>query len=218
MVRGQLTDVLKHLSLCGTNYVHHVLVVAPFLTLLQYLLKQALAILVLHQLEVVTALIAGKSQQHHPFAVVAQEWCNAVLAHVRSNGQRIYIVLLKESLGVHLRCVTDIAALGIGYNQVLGIVLLQIFDNALESSHTLNAVSLVEGQVGLVGHTVGSSSINNAGAKLKQHAEGHLFLLVLFLHNLLQAFGHLVQVCVQSHAQKALLLANLFNQFFSGHI
>ena len=74
-VQGDLADILEHLALCSTNYIHHVLVVTPFLTLLQHLLKQALAVGILSQLEVVTTLIRCQSQQYYPLAVVTQEWC-----------------------------------------------------------------------------------------------------------------------------------------------
>ena len=71
MVRSYLADVLEHLTLSSANYVHHVLIVAPFLALLQNLLKEALAFLVLCELEVVAPLVAGQGQMFEDIRKVA---------------------------------------------------------------------------------------------------------------------------------------------------
>ena len=40
VVRSHLADVFEHLALCSAYYIHHVLIVAPFLALLENLLEE----------------------------------------------------------------------------------------------------------------------------------------------------------------------------------
>ena len=201
MGRGYFADVLKHLSLCGTYYVHHVLVVAPFLTLLQYLLEEANAVLVLGELEVVTSLVAGEGEQDNPLAFVLQEWLHGILAHVWSHGERIEVVLLEEGLGVHLGGVADVTTLGICDDEVVRIVSLQILDGVLEGDHTLYTTALVESQVRLVCHTVRGCGIDDSLVE----SEHQLRLCTLDFLTLDDALRQLVNICIETYAQEALL-------------
>ena len=207
MIGSYLADVLEHLALCGTNHIHHIFVVSPFLTLLQHLLEEALALSILRELEIVRAFVGSERQQNHPFVLVLEERCNAVFAHVRGNGQCIHIVLLEEGTGVHLGGVADIATLCIGDDEVVGVVLLQILHRFLERHQTLYAVSLVESQIGLVGYAVIGRCVDDGLIKLKER-----------IVQIEDTLGHLLGICIQSHAQKTLLLLNLFYQFFTIHI
>ena len=87
MVGGYLADVFKHLSLCGSDDIHHVVRITPFLALAQDFLEESLAVRVGGELEVVTALVACQGQQDDPFALVAEERSHAVLSHIWGNSQ-----------------------------------------------------------------------------------------------------------------------------------
>ena len=150
VVGNELAHVCEHLALCGSHNIHHVVLVAPFLRLCEHLLKQACALFVGCELEVVAALVACEGEQHHPLVLVAQEGRHAVLAHVGCHGKRVDVILLEEGACIHGACVAYVAALGIGYDEVVGIVLLKIGHGLLEGHDALHAEGLVEGQVGLV--------------------------------------------------------------------
>ena len=70
VVGDDFADVFKHVSLGGTHYIHHVLVVAPFLTFPQDLFKQTFALCVGGQLEVMRAFVTGQSQKDDPFVLI----------------------------------------------------------------------------------------------------------------------------------------------------
>ena len=213
MVRSYLADVLEHLTLSSTYYVHHVLIVAPFLALLQNLLEKALAFLVLCELEVVATLVAGQSQKDDPLAFILEEWLDRILAHVRSYGYRIEIVLLEESLGIHLGCVADISTLGICDDEVVWIVALEILDGVLEGDHAVDTTALVESQVWLVSHTVRSGCVDDSLVELKHH----LCFCALDFLTLCDALRQLIDICIKTYAQETLLGENLLYKFFSVH-
>ena len=216
MVGNHLTDIFKHSSLRSTNDIHHILVVAPLLTLFQHFLKESFAIGVFRQLEVVRAFIARQRQQDHPFVVVAEEWCDAVFTHVGGDGECIDIVLLKEGLGIHFRCVADITTLGISDDEVVGIFFFQIVDGCLKSQQTIHSISLVESEVGLVGHAIGGCGIDDESVELAEGTE-HIVLAVLGLCLVDDALWNFVDICIETYAEKTLLLANLFYQLLSVH-
>ena len=91
MVGNNLADVFKHLALCGSYHIHHVVFCAPLLRGLQNLLKQALAIGILHQLEVVRPLVRSQCQKNNPLVFVAKEGRNAVFTHIGGHGEGVYL-------------------------------------------------------------------------------------------------------------------------------
>ena len=91
---------------------------------------------------------------------------------------------------------------------MVGIFLLQVVDGGLEGEDAIHTVSLVECQVGLVGHAVGGCGIDDEGVKLAEGAEDIVFA-VLSLCLVDDTLGYLVQVCIETYAEKRLLLANL---------
>ena len=201
VVGNQLADVLEHTALGGTNDIHHIVLIAPLLALLQHFLKEALAIGILRQLEVVRALVRGECQQDDPLVVIAQEWCDAVFAHIGGNGECIDIIFLEEGFGIHLRRVADITTLGISNDEVVGVFLLQVVDGGLESQDAIYTVCLVESQIGLVGHTIGGCGIDNQGIKLAQGAED-VVVAILSLCLVDDALGYLVDVGIETNTEK----------------
>ena len=152
------------------------------------------------ELEVVAALVARQSQEDHPLARIAEERFHAILAHVGSDGQRIYVVLFKECTRVHNRSVANIATLGIGDDEVVGVVIFQIGYRLLEGHHATHAHALVESQVGLVGHTIGSGSVDNGLVELEDG--------VVLLAQVLREFAH---IGIQSYTKKRLFIENLID-------
>ena len=200
----------------GTYHIHHVLLVAPLLALPKHLFEQSLSSSIRCQLEILRTLVRGQGQQDNPLAVVAEEGCHRVLTHIGGNSQRIHVVLLEEGLGIHLRRVANVSTLGVGDDEVVRILFLQILDGGLESHDAVYAVGLIEGQVGLVCHAVGCCGINDEGIELAKGAEDVVFA-VLSLCLVDDALGYLVQVCIETYAEKRLLLFYLLYQFFPVH-
>ena len=77
-------------------------------------------------------------------------------------------------------------------------------------------MKLVESQIGLIGYAVGGCRIDDEGIKLAEGAED-VILAILGLCLVDDALGYLVEVCIETYAEKTLLLANLLNQFLTGH-
>ena len=201
MLGGYGAYVSKHLASCGSYNVHHVLGIAPLLTLANDLLEKTLAFRVGGELEVIAALVAGEGEQDNPLAFVLQEWLHGILAHVWSHGERIEVVLLEEGLGVHLGGVADVTTLGICDDEVVRIVSLQILDGVLEGDHTLYTTALVESQVRLVCHTVRGCGIDDSLVE----SEHQLRLCTLDFLTLDDALRQLVNICIETYAQEALL-------------
>ena len=207
VVGSDFADVLKHLALCSTYHIHHVVGIAPFLTLLQHLLEEALAVSVGRELEVVAALVGSERQENHPLALILQERSHAVLAHVGSHCERVEVDFLEEGAGIHCAGVADVTTLSVCDDEVLRIVLVEIRDSLLERNPALHTHALIEGEVGLVGHAVGCCGVDDS---LVEGKDG-VFLLQQVLRNLLD-------VGVETHTQEGLLRENLVNQFFACHI
>ena len=206
MSGSTLANVLEHLSLSGTYHIHHIGIVAPLLALLQHLLKESFAVFVLSHLEIQRALVGCKSQEDYPLVLISQEGLHAVLTHIRGDSQGIKVVLLKECTGIHSRCVADIPSLGIGDDEVMGIMLVQIVNGLFKGHDSLHAEGFIESQIGLVGHTVVCRGIYDGLVE----GEDRVFLIQQMGRNFLQ-------VGIQSYAEERLLVKYLFYQFLSVH-
>ena len=90
---------------------------------------------------------------------------------------------------VHVRCVANVTTLGVGDDEVVGVVFLEIIDGLLEGGYALEPHALVECEVGLVSHTVGGRRIDDLLVEL----ECGVFLFQ-------QELWDLAKVCVESHA------------------
>ena len=206
MVGHNATDVLKSTSLSGTHHIHHAVAAGPLLTLAQHLFKEAFALLVGHELEVVATLVAGECQQHHPLVLVGEEGRDTVFAHIGSHRDSIQVGLLKEGAGIHGAGVADVATLGICDDELVGMMLTQIGDGLLEGYPAPHAHAFIEGKVGLVGHTVGCGGIDNGLVE----TEDGVFLLQ-------QAGRELADVGIQPHAKETLFPAYVLKNLFFCH-
>ena len=129
--------------------------------------EKAHALGIFRELEVVRTLVAGECQQYHPLAFVGQERRHTVFAHVWGNSKCIEIVGFEEGAGIHLRGVANVAALGIGNDKLFGIVLVEIGHRTFEGQQSLYTQRFVKGKVGLIGHAIGRSGIDNGLVKLE---------------------------------------------------
>ena len=82
-----------------------------------------------------------------------------------------------------------------------------VFHGSLKCQNTLHAMSLIEGQVGLISHAIGSCGIDDGLIEGKDR--------VLQSKQMLR---NLLQVGIKSHAKEALAFAYLAHQFLSVHI
>ena len=140
------------------------------------------------------ALVACQCKYNHPFVLIAKERSDAVLAHVRSYCERVNIVFLEECACVHGTCVANVTALGVCYDEVVWIVLLEIFDCLLKRDESLHAECLIECEVWLVRYTVRSCGVDDGFVE----SENRVFLVEYVCRNLLE-------VGVKTHAQKRAL-------------
>ena len=167
MTGGKFTDILKHPSLGSTNDIHHVFVVTPFLRFLQHLLKQALAIFILCQLENRKSLCWNSAPTGYPLTVITEKRSDRILTHIGSNGQRIDIITPQRMSGHTSSSAANVPTFGINDDEVVGIVFIQIIHGGFAKAKIpSNTIRLVESQVWLVGYTIGSCCIDNEGVKL----------------------------------------------------
>jgi len=119
----------------------------------------------------------------------------------------------KKCTRVELAGVADVAALGAGDDELVGVLLAEVLHRLLEGDPFLHAVCLVEGQIGLVGDSVGYRYVDNRFVKFKDGVE------TLFLRcTLNEVLRHFLQVSVQSHAQEALLTQDILVRLFTCHV
>ena len=152
------------------------------------------------------AFVRGECQEDDPLAFVLEERSHAVLAHVGSHREGIEVDFFEEGAGIHRAGVADVAALGIGDDEVLWVVLVEVLDGLLKRNPSLHAHALIESEVGLVCHTIGCGGINNC---LVEGKDG-VFLLQQMLWNLLD-------VGVETHTEEGLLGENLIDKFLTCH-
>ena len=128
-----------------------------------------------------TAFVRRQGQQDNPLALVAEEGRDAVFTHIGGDGQRVNVVFFEEGTGIHGAGVANVATFGVGNDEVLRVVLLEIFDGLLEGHESLDAEGLVESEVGLVRHAIGCGGVDDSLVKRKDG----VFFLQQVLGNLL---------------------------------
>ena len=191
MVGDNFADILKSASLSSADYVHHTFVICPFLRFTQHFFEEAFTVCVFCQLEVVRAFIGSQCQQDHPFAFVSQERSHTVFTHIRSYGYRIYIQFFEESTGIHGRSVSDIPTFCIGNDELVRIVLLDIFYCLFKCDPAFNAHAFVKSEIGFVGDTQVGCCVDNRFIECKDR--------VFFFQ---QVFRNLLDISIKSYAKK----------------
>ena len=167
IVRTELADLGKLVSLGGSHYEHHILRSGNGHHLFHNYLIERLSIL-LGQLEVSRRLVGRKSNHDSEFAFVLQERSHGLATHIRRNGDSVEIHGLEEGLRVHLGSVSDIAAFCVSDEELLRIIRTEIVHCLFEGQHSVTSVALVEGQVRLVSHAMRCRSIDYGLVELIQ--------------------------------------------------
>ena len=191
MFGHNLADVLEGAALGGAYHVHHLFVTCPFLGFAEHLLEEAFALRVFCQLKVVRAFVAGQCKQDYPFALVGEERGNTVLAHIGGNGYGVYIQFFEERAGIHGRGVSDVTAFGVGNDELVGIVLLDVVHGLLESYPAFHAHAFVKSKVGLVGNAEVGCCIDDSFIE----SEDRVFFFQ-------QMFGDFLDVGIKTYAKK----------------
>ena len=162
------TNVLKHLALGSAHDKHDLIFGAPGLDGAKHLFEEACRSAIDgRKLEVMRALVGGQGKANHPLALIAEKRFQGVLSHVGSHGDGIDVEMLKERTGIKRRGVANVAALGIGDDELIGILLANVADSLLEGNSTFYAKLLVESEIRLVGDAIGFSGIDNGLVELE---------------------------------------------------
>ncbi len=193
------------------DYKHDLLVGGPLLCLGEHILEEAGAGDGLGELEVARAGVGGQRQQDDPFALMAEERLHAVRTHVGSHGEGVDAEIVEEGAGVERRGVADVATLRVGDDQLIGIFLADVGHGLCEHLPTLGSESLVEGGVGLVGHAVGGSGVDD-GLIEGEHCLGLAEAAVG------DACGEFQRVAVESDTEKRALAGDVGDKFLLFHI
>ena len=114
-------------------------------------------------------------------AVVAfDERRHAVLAHIGRHGEGIDVIFFEERAGIHLAGVAYVAPLGVGNDELVGIVLLQVLHRLLERHEAFHASRLIEGEIRLEGYAIGRGGVDDGaieredGVFLAEQVPGYL--------------------------------------------
>ena len=138
--------------------------------------EKACAVFILYQLKIETSLVARKGKENNPTTVIAvKERCHRILAHIWCHSESIDIILPEKCLRIHLRCISDISALCVSNDKLVGIILPNIPYSFLKRFHAFKSIGFVESKVWLVCDTIGCGSVyyglielENGVWKLKQ--------------------------------------------------
>ena len=164
-------------------------------------------------LEILTTLIACQCQEDHPLAIIAEERRDAVFAHVGGYGHGVDVHLFKKGTRVELGCVTDVVALCVSDDELVGVVFADVLHRLLEGYPAFHTMCLVEGEVGLVGDAVGCRCVDDGLVEFEDGVES------LFLRSPLEEeLRHFLQIRVESYAKEALLKKDILVKLFTCHV
>ena len=148
-------------------------------------------------------LVGGQGKANDPLPLIAEEWLQGVLAHIGSHGDSIKIEVLEERTRIKRRGVANVATLGIGDDELIGILLANVADSLLEGNPSFHAKALVESEIGLVGDAIGFGGIDDGLVELEDS---------VLCRQRLQMFGNLLDVGVETYAKEGLLQLDLFEK------
>ena len=106
---------------------------------------------------------------------MAQEGLHRLASHVGRKGDGVKVHRFEIGFRIHPGGVSDIAALGIGNKELVGMVRPQVVHRLLQDAQPLRALALVKSQVGLEGHAEGCSGIDDGLVKVQYAHPGGQF-------------------------------------------
>ncbi len=120
---------------------------------------------------------------------MAEKGFHRLASHVRRKGDGVKVHRFEIGLRIHPGGVSDIAALGIGNKELVGMVRPQVVHRFLQDAQALGAHALVEGQIGFEGHAIRGRCIDDGLVKVQYAHPG----------------GQFRGIGVQAHAQHRVL-------------
>ena len=136
------------------------------------------------------AFVACQCQEDYPLAFVSQERSNTVLTHVRGYGYRVDVQFVEECAGIHGRGISNVTTFGIGNDELVGIVFLDIFHSLFKSDPAFHAHALIESEVRFVGNAKVSRCVDDGFIE----GEDRIFFFQ-------QVFRDFLDVCIQTYAE-----------------
>ena len=206
VVGSKTAHVFKQTTAGGTDDIHHPVVTAPGGGDAEHFLKEALALGVFRHLKIQGAFVARGGEEDDPLAGIVQERGDAVLAHVGSHGEGVHIEFFKERAGIHGGGVADVAALGVGNDEMVGMIGANVFHSADEGLPTFQTAAFIEGEVGLETHAIGRGGVNDGAVKLKDGIFG-----------ICQMGGKFALIGVKPDTKETAFETNLFKKFLLVH-
>lgn len=203
---GDAAHVGEEFALRGTHDKHQLVVGGPGLGDAQHLLKEAFALCVGSELEVLRPLVRGQSQHDDPVSLVVEERFHAIFSHVGSHRYGVDVEMLEEAACIHLRGIAYVAAFGVGDDELVGIVFLDVTDGFLKGFPPFEAEALIEGEVGFVGHTQVGRGVDDG---FVEGEDG-----VFFLQEMLR---YLLDVGIETYAEKRFLAADILKKLLFVH-
>ena len=89
---------------------------------------------------------------------------------------------------------------------MVGMLLADVFDGFLEGNHAVNAVCLIEGQIGLEGYAIGCCSVDDGFVELNNR-----------IMKIEQMGRNLLGIGIETYAKERFLCEDLLDELFSGH-
>ena len=160
-VRHDLANIFQHGSLRSPHHIHQLTGIIPRLADTNNAFEKVFSIGIAHHLKVLRTFVRGQCQKHRELACITQERADAVLSHIRRNGEGIHLQMLEERTGIHITRIADISTLGIGYDKLIGVSLSNVFDRLFKRVNSEAPHALIESHVGLESHTVFCRSIDD---------------------------------------------------------
>ncbi len=160
-----------------------------------------------HCLEVARRRIRRKRKDDAPFSFVCKEGLHAVLAHIGGKSHGIEVECLEESAGIERGSVAYVAAFGVGDDELFGILRADVIHCGSQCSPALGTESFIESHIGLIGHTIGSGSVDNSLVESYYTLSGRTGYTL----------GNFLDVGVETYTKERAFGKNLFDKFVAFH-
>ena len=114
--------------------------------------------------------------------------------------------MFEETSGVEFGGVAYVAAFGVGYDELVGIVFFKISDCTFQCVPSCSSEAFVECHVRFVGHAIGCCSVYDRFVEIENG-----------IRSLRDVARDFQRVCVKTDAEKRLFSLDVLNQLFSCH-
>ena len=203
MVGQNFSNSLKMSGLRGSDDEHQIFRAAPGGCFSEYIFKKRFAGFEFLKLKIEAAAIRGQTEYDGPFSLKTEERADGIFAHVRCHRERICPHFFKKSGRVKPRGVADIAAFGIGDDEMVGA---DFADNFFKRQPARRAEGLEKREVRFEGHAMRFRRVNYLSAKFKNG-----------VFKTEQMSGQLRHFRVEADAEHRFFLENMADEGGSSH-